>query len=585
MDARVSIVSLAWAAYGAVGGNIAYADDTIFAEDFDGPKWCIDADADGYGNRAVLVHAATQPPGYVANALDCNDADPAIHPGVPDDPDAAFVDNNCDGIDGDIAKAIFVATSGSDGPTCGTLASPCHSPAYAITRLNVQHTQIYVQVGTYTGAFGINASTAFYGGYDTTWQRGAVTAGGPNAKFAGSIAAMGTHGAQAFAVYVPGGVQAILADIEVDAPNTTVTSNGNGLNSYALYADQGANVQLLRDKIVAANGAGGADGSAGVDAVQNAIPAATAGDPGQEYSVFCDNTSRGHGGAASTNTCASGRSVVAGAGGDGGTMDTDCSAFSLDLTATPGSTGINAETIVGTAGNGGTGGSGGTSCGPTQGGFAGAVSNGSGGPAGIGSALVDGQWSADAGANGTVGDNGGGGGGGGGAGGCDIGTDSYGAGGGGGGAGGCAAVSPGSGGGGGGGSFGVFAYSATVTVQNSVIDLGHGGAGGKGGVAGVGQTGGAGGLGGAGAGGATGGNGGAGGRGGVAGGGGGGQGGIAFGIYSYSSTVSSSGNTFVGGVAGSGGSGGTSGVGAGAGQDGQAGTTGNVGTCAALSNC
>lgn len=575
------------------GAREVHADsDQVFADGFDGPKWYVDADSDTYGNPAVFVHSPSQPAGYVANALDCDDTNPAIHPGATDDPDASFADSNCDGIDGDIAKAVFVAPPGTDSPTCGTQQSPCHSPAFAIGRLSVQRTQIYLQVGVYAGALTVSANAAFYGGYGVSWQRGPVTAGGPNARLVGSITAMGTHAAQAHAVYVPVGIQALLADLEIDGPDTTATSNGNGANSYALYADQNANVQLLRDRIVAGTAANGSAGSDGVDAAQNAIATGGTGGPGMEYSSTCDATSHGFGANPSTNSCTSGRSVVAGKGGDGGKMDTACD-FSGgcnlggDCNATAGLPGNDAAIVDGTMGKGGSGGSGSGSCGATQAGFAGDLSDGSGGLQGIGSLLLDGQWFADPGGSGTLGDNGGGGGGGGGAGGCDTGTDSYGAGGGGGGAGGCAALGPGSGGGGGGGSFGVFAYLASVVVESSVISLGGGGSGGKGGAAGKGQPGGSGGPGGpSGTGDApNGGKGGDGGRGGVAGGGGGGQGGSAYGIYTFSSSATSTGNTFMGGTAGSGGSGGASALGPGAGEPGQSGIVANVGICNASSAC
>lgn len=49
-----------------------------------------DGDGDTYGNAAVTVLACSPPTGYVANSTDCNDANPAIHPG------AAEVCNNLD---------------------------------------------------------------------------------------------------------------------------------------------------------------------------------------------------------------------------------------------------------------------------------------------------------------------------------------------------------------------------------------------------------------------------------------------------------------------------------------------------------
>jgi hypothetical protein len=560
--------------------------DEIFADSFDGPKWYIDSDGDGFGNPAVFVHSATQPGGYVANALDCNDSDAAIHPGAPDDPDAAFVDSNCDGIDGDIAKAIFVATTGTDVVACGTMANPCHTPAYAISRLDAQHTQIYLQVGSYPGPLSVSANAAFYGGYNAQWHRGPATAAGPNATLIGTSAAMGSLGTQAFAIYAAPGISVLFADIEADAPSTSATADGAGMNSFAFYADQAATLQLLRNRIVQGNGADGTDGTAGVDGTQASISDPAPGGDAAQYSVTCDSTSHGAGAPPSTNTCSSGRSVAAGKGGDGGTMDTSCSLFTSDFTATPGSAGDDAATVSVSAGKGGSGGSGGGTCGSALGGSPGVITDGGGGIGGAGSFLVGGLWIADSGGTGNLGENGGGGGGGGGSGGCDNGTDSYGAGGGGGGAGGCAAVAPGTGGGGGGASFGVFANAAAVTAVNNTFVLGSGGNGGHGGRAGIGQPGGNGGAGGTKASnGGPPGTGGAGGRGGVASGGGGGQGGSVFGLYSYSSTVSQSGNTFSAGVAGSGGAGGTSSVGPGAGQNGGDGFVGDVGSCVTPGSC
>src|SRR4051812_41276471 len=46
---------------------------------------------------------------------DCQPLNPAVAPGKTDKPDLAFEDTNCDGIDGDIAHAVFVSTAGSAG--------------------------------------------------------------------------------------------------------------------------------------------------------------------------------------------------------------------------------------------------------------------------------------------------------------------------------------------------------------------------------------------------------------------------------------------------------------------------------------
>ncbi len=73
----------------------------------DGVTWYLDVDNDSYGGALVTLESCNQPSGYVSNALDCNDLNPASNPlGVEIcDED----DNDCDGDfdddDGDLVNA------------------------------------------------------------------------------------------------------------------------------------------------------------------------------------------------------------------------------------------------------------------------------------------------------------------------------------------------------------------------------------------------------------------------------------------------------------------------------------------------
>lgn len=58
--------------------------------------WFQDQDADGWGDPLVSIVASSPPFGYVANALDCDDTNPAIRPGAPE-PCGGGIDRNCDG--------------------------------------------------------------------------------------------------------------------------------------------------------------------------------------------------------------------------------------------------------------------------------------------------------------------------------------------------------------------------------------------------------------------------------------------------------------------------------------------------------
>ncbi|MFH1468088.1 MAG: MopE-related protein [Pseudomonadota bacterium] len=84
-------------------------DDTYAA---DALTWYADADADGYGEAVTSTLSCTQPTGFVADASDCDDTDPAIHPAA-DEVCSDAVDDDCDG----------VADDGCPAEHCGTISA------------------------------------------------------------------------------------------------------------------------------------------------------------------------------------------------------------------------------------------------------------------------------------------------------------------------------------------------------------------------------------------------------------------------------------------------------------------------------
>ncbi len=62
-------------------------------------RWYRDADADGHGDPTQWIWGGcTAPAGYVADATDCNDADPTVHPGATEVV-ADGIDQDCNGVD------------------------------------------------------------------------------------------------------------------------------------------------------------------------------------------------------------------------------------------------------------------------------------------------------------------------------------------------------------------------------------------------------------------------------------------------------------------------------------------------------
>ncbi len=461
-------------------------------------------------------------------------------------PDSNNEDSNCDGIDGNVANAIFVATTGSDLGD-GTMDKPLRSitAALALAQKQTSKTQILVGTGAYqeTKTLDLIDGVGIYGGYDgaNKWSR---TTSAPS-TIAGAPLAMMARGFK----NATG-----LGRITINAGDGAQPSD----SSFALVAVDVAQM-TIDDNCVLQSGKGAA-GAKGDDGVQGGIGGAgTVGGNG----AVDDQNSPGLGGPPGENSaCPDANGAIGGKGGS-------------DPSFSGGKGGDSAGGVTGGAGGSN------ASCSGTNGtkGNTGA-NDGADGTDGTGGAAVgtfDPQtflYTAADGVAGVDGTDGAGGGGGGGSSG-QTGTlcvDGSGNGGGGGGAGGCGG-GKGVSGKGGGASIALVSFRSPINIcKTQLITLG-GGSGGSGGTGGIGGTPGTGGpvnsngtseIGTSGAGG----DGRSGGRGGAGGGGGGGP---SFGIYVNGATPS------IGDVSYNLGPGGIGGGSSGAGGQGQAGASKNIG--------
>ena len=118
------------------------------------PPTPLDADGDGTPNTA-----------------DCAPQNAAIHPGAADLPDLAFVDSNCDAIDGTERDAIFVSPNGLDSNP-GTKADPKRELQAAVdAAAAAKKRYVLVAFGTYKHVR-LATGISIFGGYDpTSWAR------------------------------------------------------------------------------------------------------------------------------------------------------------------------------------------------------------------------------------------------------------------------------------------------------------------------------------------------------------------------------------------------------------------------------
>jgi hypothetical protein len=97
----------------------------------DAGTWYDDADRDGYGDPAVATTACDAPLGSIADATDCDDADPTAYPGAVEYCDGA--DDNCDGtVDEPSAADASTWYADADGDAYGNASAStvaCSAPA------------------------------------------------------------------------------------------------------------------------------------------------------------------------------------------------------------------------------------------------------------------------------------------------------------------------------------------------------------------------------------------------------------------------------------------------------------------------
>ena len=391
-------------------------------------------------------------------------AEPVCVPEEVDEPDDDFTDSNCDGIDGDASRAVFVSLVGMVGGA-GTMDEPVATVGEGIQLAQKESLDVYVCKGTYPEELKIaDRGVRIYGGYDCVqgWRRGDhATVIAPPVGVPLTI-----HGAAGVRV----------ERLHFEAPD----AKAPGGSSIGGIISDSIDVALHGVVIEAGLGVAGADGVAG--AVYTKAARAGAAATGTCSSAFC--MTGGIGGYTNPgDTCPDGSKVRRGGrGGNGATV-------SPYVAATNGSSAQYTQGLGGLV-----------SSTPSQ-------RNGRNGynrdpsPSGTTSALRVGVFkdfvyeAINSGAAGTPGLQANGGGGGAGAAMVDNGGGTMfraGDGGGQGGFGGCGGRA-GTGGAGGGGSFALLLADSEVTVTLSELSSAQAGGGGAGGAGADGQNGGAGG--------------------------------------------------------------------------------------------
>ena len=488
----------------------------VFYADVDGDLW-------GDVNDAHCLCSKVEP--YTVTVPgDCDDTLDWVNPDQTADPvDGAFVDQDCDGIDGQKALGTFVSAAFGDDLNDGSEAHPKKTIQAAID-IAADDTHVYVSEGTYSETIDVKKRVSIYGKFTVTEDGGVVTftERQPDATTTvqnSTLKSFAGFDDTVVTVFADGINEATeIADFRIVSsdPDPGVSRNP-AVNTVAVFT-KGDSKSLTLARLDIRSGPGG-QGQAGIDGADGA--AGTDGGAGKDAkTIYNDEVTLPEG--------TKGIGYCTNDGGKGGKGEVDRTHDGADAESGGGQGGLKGQENE--------------ECNPTQPGSNGeAGSTGSSGGHGMVPAtalgMVDGnQWFGFSGGSGLLGTRGLGGGGGGSGGGqknCPEYTHTIGASGGGGGGGGCRGTA-GLGGNAGGGAFGIWVHDDGPMITECTIRVFGGGSGGRGGDGGRAGAGGVGGPGGSDGGtqwGSAAGDGGNGAAGGYGGAGAGSAGGVSYGIF------------------------------------------------------
>ncbi len=107
------------------------------ASSYDAQTWYADGDTDGYGDATTTMVDCTTPSGYTGDATDCDDTRADVNPAAAEVCDAAYTDENCNGLADDddptttaTSMSTWYADADSDGYGNASVSSTaCLAPA------------------------------------------------------------------------------------------------------------------------------------------------------------------------------------------------------------------------------------------------------------------------------------------------------------------------------------------------------------------------------------------------------------------------------------------------------------------------
>jgi len=183
--------------------------------------------------------------------------------GAPTD-STAYDDENCDGVDGVVADALFVSAAASSGGD-GSLGSPFQTISAALSAFGASGADyILVAAGVYEEDIVLTEGVELHGGYAPDFQSRNITTfqtiiRGQQPNFAGSVDP-GTVNAEGIT-----GQTTVISGFVIEGYDIgAVPNSGGGYSSYAVYAlDSDDSLQVINNRIIGGLGGAGASGNNG----------------------------------------------------------------------------------------------------------------------------------------------------------------------------------------------------------------------------------------------------------------------------------------------------------------------------------